>query len=430
MESSLFVIDSSPAIRRLVEKAAEHGGYQVKAFSDGPTALEEASRLKPQIIIADYHLEGLTFTTFCEKLNELDLIPDTLLVLLVNSSDRCDETSMRSRGVRGFLKKPLQSGQIVEMIQELKNNHSPGNTKKATRANKSWPPQTQMTNLEEPFAMDSDDQEEEMLDLLPELPEAVAAPQPPPPESKSAATASAAAAGSVAHKKPEVADPVKPKPAPQPQPVTTASPPPAPSASPIPGNGLTPQLETAMRGFLAQLVQALDSRSDSQQGSLTEIIMQQMGSHIQGLVQAEVSSQLAAAKPGEQATKAAQEAVQQMLPHMVPEHLTAMESSIQQSLRETTGRVVEELTERLVKDMTAAAVQKHLPEMIAQHLGSVENWVKEAAKEAASTHARESADQAVREIASETIRQLVPTVVPDLAESQIKKEIERLTTPT
>ena len=69
MASRLFVIDSSPAIRRLVEQSAKAEGYDVSAFHDGPSAIEEAQQAKPKIIFADYHLEGLTFSTFCEKLN-------------------------------------------------------------------------------------------------------------------------------------------------------------------------------------------------------------------------------------------------------------------------------------------------------------------------------------------------------------------------
>ena len=95
MESHLFVIDNSPAIRRLVEQAATGEGFKVLAFSDGPAALAEAERVKPSIILADYHLEGVTFTTFCDKLGTLEVLPPAQLVLLKNASDRCDENAMR-----------------------------------------------------------------------------------------------------------------------------------------------------------------------------------------------------------------------------------------------------------------------------------------------------------------------------------------------
>ncbi len=151
MSSRIFVIDSSPAIRRLVEQAARGQGYEVMPFEDGPSALDEAKRLKPEYIIADYHLDGLTFKTFCDKLNQLDLIPATRVVLLVNASDRYDEGTMRSRGVTAFLHKPLQPEQVTNLLlgpsETTSSTDSSTGTRKV-RTRPSWPPETSATDVE------------------------------------------------------------------------------------------------------------------------------------------------------------------------------------------------------------------------------------------------------------------------------------------
>ena len=64
-------------------------------------------------------------------------------------------------------------------------------------------------------------------------------------------------------------------------------------------------------------------------------------------------------------------------------------------------------------------VQKQLPEVVRAHVGSAEGLVKEIAHEAAA--------QIVRDVAGEQVGQLVATAVPDIAEAEIKKEIQRLT---
>lgn len=44
MAARLFVIDGSPAVRRLVEQVSTTEGYEVHAFQDGPSALQEIGR--------------------------------------------------------------------------------------------------------------------------------------------------------------------------------------------------------------------------------------------------------------------------------------------------------------------------------------------------------------------------------------------------
>ena len=53
MASPIFVVDSSPAVRRLVEQISIPEGFEVVGFQDGPAALEAARRSSPSLIIAD-----------------------------------------------------------------------------------------------------------------------------------------------------------------------------------------------------------------------------------------------------------------------------------------------------------------------------------------------------------------------------------------
>ena len=51
MGSTIFVIDSSPAVRRMVEQISAAEDYQVVGFSDGPSALDAARKMSPALII-------------------------------------------------------------------------------------------------------------------------------------------------------------------------------------------------------------------------------------------------------------------------------------------------------------------------------------------------------------------------------------------
>ena len=139
MASSIFVVDSSPAVRRLVEQISKPEGCDVVGFQDGPAALEAARRLSPNLIIADYHLENMTFSGFCKEVHKLDNLAETYIVSLVSPADHVDENHLRSLGVKAFLNKPFQSENLIDVIKDLE-------AQQATKANgikkksRSWPP--------------------------------------------------------------------------------------------------------------------------------------------------------------------------------------------------------------------------------------------------------------------------------------------------
>ena len=124
MGTQLLVVDASPAVHRLVEQASSGEGYEVSAFKDALAALDAAPQRKPDLIIADYHLDGMPFPDFCERIRAAGIAPGAPVIALVNFSDRIDEESLRAIGVRAFVKKPLQPEHLVQAIKHLKQSVS------------------------------------------------------------------------------------------------------------------------------------------------------------------------------------------------------------------------------------------------------------------------------------------------------------------
>ena len=165
MASTIFVVDSSPAVRRLVEQISKQEGCDVQGFQDGPAALEAARRMSPNLIIADYHLENMTFSGFCKEVHKLDNLAETYIVSLISPSDRVDETHLRSLGVKAFLNKPFQSENLIDVIKDLEAQHASraNGTKKKSR---SWPPVSSTTDSDDATLSDdslTDEEEEQAM---------------------------------------------------------------------------------------------------------------------------------------------------------------------------------------------------------------------------------------------------------------------------
>ena len=169
----------------MVEQISTPEGFEVIGFQDGPTALEAARKMSPHLIIADYHLDNMTFSGFCKEVHRIDNLADTYIVSLISASDRLDETHLRSLGVKAFLKKPFQSENLLEVIKGLgQRQHTGANGSKKRR---SWPPESSTTDSDEdPSSLVHADESE----LSEEDTGRIAAAQIPPPTISKKSTAS------------------------------------------------------------------------------------------------------------------------------------------------------------------------------------------------------------------------------------------------
>jgi len=269
--SSIFVIDSSPAVRRLVEQISKSHGCEVTGFQDGPAALEAARRTNPNFIIADYHLENITFSGFCKAVYKLDNLAETHIISLISSSDRVDETHLRSLGVKAFLHKPFQPENLIDLIKDLEAQQA-SKTNGVKKKSRSWPP---VSSGMDPDGDDSNDDS-----LTEETEEQAIIPQPK-------------------------ASPV----------ITTAQ---APTAEP----------EEAMKGLFGQLLHSMSERTEKK---IADMLPQMVGKELATLVTKSVGASLSE----EHLTQALEPVLATALPKFLSQKMSLLEPLIRQSVFET-----------------------------------------------------------------------------------------------
>ena len=364
MASSIFVIDSSPAVRRLVEQISKSHGCEVMGFQDGPAALEAARRTNPNFIIADYHLENMTFSGFCKAVYKLDNLAETYIISLISSSDRVDETHLRSLGVKAFLNKPFQPENLIDLIKDLEVQQI-SKTNGVKKKSRSWPPVS--------TGMDSDGDDSNDDSLTEETEEQAIVPHPQP-------------------KAPSV--------------ITTAQ---APTAEP----------EEAMKGLFGQLLHSMSERTEKK---IADILPQMLGKELATLVAKSVGASLSE----EQLTQALEPVLATALPKFLSQKMSLLEPLIRQSVFETANPLIKERVDQFVRE-ELNAVRTALSDMVREQLDSLEGLIKEEIQQAAAKQAAQMTEALVQATAREEVKQAVSRLVPNLAEEQIKAEITRLT---
>ena len=375
MASTIFIVDSSPAVRRLVEQISKPEGCDVVGFQDGPAALEAARRMSPNLIIADYHLENMTFSGFCKEVHKLDNLAETYIVSLISSADRVDETHLRSLGVKAFLNKPFQSENLIDMIKDLEAQQA-SRTNGTKKKSRSWPPISSATDADggDDFNDDSLTEEEEEQAVAPHL---------------------------------------------QPKncPVTTTT---AAQASPT-------EPEEAMKGLFGQLLQCMSERTEKK---IADLLPRMVGKDLAVLVakavETEVHTHMGASLSEERLTQVLEPLLMTALPKVLSREMSLLEPIIRHSIFEIASPLIKERIDPFVREQTNA-VRTALSNMVREQLGSIEGLVKEEIQQAAAKQTSEMVEALVHAIAREQVEQAIQRLVPDLAEEQIKAEITRLT---
>ena len=374
MASRIFVVDSSPAVRRLVEQISKQEGCEVQGFQDGPTALQAARHTSPNLIIADYHLENITFSGFCKEIYKLDHLSETYIISLTTSSDRADEAHLRSLGVKAFLHKPFQSEALIEVIKDFEKQQTSmaNGAKKISRA---WPPVSSATDsADDRVDDDSPIGQEEIQATIPLV---------QPNHSPVATTAQAQAS--------------------------------------------TSEPEEAMMGLFGQLLHSMSERTEKK---ITALLPQMVGKDLATLVttavEAEVRTQTGASLSEERLTQILEPLIVTALPRILSREISFIQPIIRQSVLEAASPLIKERIDQFVRE-EILAVRAALSDMVREQLGSIEGLVKEEIQHSAAKQTSEMTEALVRATAQEQVEQAVLKLVPNLAESQIKAEILRLT---
>lgn len=120
----IMYVEDDPAIQQIVSFCLEDmGGYELKICSIGREALQEAGNFKPDLILMDMRLPGLSGPDTIKKLREMEEFKD-LPVIFISAQDDGNELAKYSDlGALGVIKKPFDPITLCQTIEALYNTN-------------------------------------------------------------------------------------------------------------------------------------------------------------------------------------------------------------------------------------------------------------------------------------------------------------------
>jgi DNA-binding response OmpR family regulator len=112
----ILVVERDPHVRKLEQFFLEEAGFQVEFADDGVQGLKRAKELKPRIVVTEILLPGLDGFAVCRALKA---DPATKGIAVLVFSILSAEARSLDAGADAYLKKPLDDGRLMQVVNEL-----------------------------------------------------------------------------------------------------------------------------------------------------------------------------------------------------------------------------------------------------------------------------------------------------------------------
>jgi DNA-binding response OmpR family regulator len=113
----VLVVDDDATVAEVVRSYLTRGGFEVEQAADGPTALAVAARTRPDLVVLDLMLPGLSGLEVCERLRSGR--PDIAVVMLTALGEESDRLVGLEIGADDYLVKPFSPRELVLRVRSV-----------------------------------------------------------------------------------------------------------------------------------------------------------------------------------------------------------------------------------------------------------------------------------------------------------------------
>ncbi|MEP7355880.1 MAG: response regulator transcription factor [Anaerolineales bacterium] len=122
-QSCILVVEDEPRYVRAIRLNLEASGYRVITAADGETALTRTADDKPDLILLDVRLPGLTGFEVCRRLREFSSVP---IILLTAMAEEADKIRGLDLGADDYVTKPFSADELLARVRAALRRGEPG----------------------------------------------------------------------------------------------------------------------------------------------------------------------------------------------------------------------------------------------------------------------------------------------------------------
>ena len=124
MTKKILIADDEEPLRLLVRATLElddagEGQYDILEATDGNEALEVARRERPQLILLDIQMPGLSGLEVCKMLKNDAATSDLMIVMLTAKGQQSDRELGFAAGADDYFAKPFSPLELLQLVDRV-----------------------------------------------------------------------------------------------------------------------------------------------------------------------------------------------------------------------------------------------------------------------------------------------------------------------
>jgi len=120
MSKTIMVVDDEPALLQLIEAILGTEGYNVIAVSNGREALEKLKKAKPDLVLLDMMMPGMSGREVCEKIRSDPKTKSIKVAFLtVAKFSEAGRDTLKKMKVSDYITKPFDNDDLLKRIKKI-----------------------------------------------------------------------------------------------------------------------------------------------------------------------------------------------------------------------------------------------------------------------------------------------------------------------
>lgn len=126
MTNKVFIVEDEPDLRDTLKYNFENEGFLVESFGNGESFVEFIQKNKPNLVVLDIMLPGLSGLDVCREIRSNEKYNDISIVMLTAKSEEIDRIVGFELGADDYVTKPFSVRELILRVKVLLKKRSDG----------------------------------------------------------------------------------------------------------------------------------------------------------------------------------------------------------------------------------------------------------------------------------------------------------------
>lgn len=115
----VLIVEDQPDVREVIRISLELEDFDIHEAADGLAALEQARRLRPDLMLLDVMMPGLDGLQVCQRVKADPALRRTKVVMLTARDQAADRRAASQAGADHYLAKPFSPLELLQVVNRL-----------------------------------------------------------------------------------------------------------------------------------------------------------------------------------------------------------------------------------------------------------------------------------------------------------------------